>query len=196
MKTRIDPDEERYCQICGRLYRREDKQRWGMAAWRELRTCGSVCAGRMVALSPIERFSEKFIPEPNSGCWLWIGAYRRTGYGHFFDGVKVRAAHRFSFEAFCRPLNMEELVCHKCDVRECVNPDHLFAGSTLDNMHDMHAKGRAAIGERHGQKRLTEEAVRYGRANNLGPTEFSVKYGVSIGTAHAALRGNTWRHIK
>jgi hypothetical protein len=93
----------------------------------------------------IERFEGRFIPEPNSGCWLWTGATGGTsGYGKFYDTQTRRNlwAHRASWVLHCGPIPDGMLVLHKCDVRVCVNPDHLFLGTYVDNVADMIAKGR------------------------------------------------------
>lgn len=77
------------------------------------------------------------IPEPMSGCWLWMGAaYDESSYGSVqFYGIK-HGAHRLSFEAFHRRLVHGELVLHSCDNPLCVNPGHLRAGSNQDNADD------------------------------------------------------------
>lgn len=74
-------------------------------------------------------------------CWIWTGALTSRGYGHLYAGKTVRA-HRFAFERAHGPLGAGVVVCHRCDNRLCVRPDHLFAGSLSDNMRDMVAKGR------------------------------------------------------
>ena len=93
-----------------------------------------------------ERFDDKYIPEPNSGCWLWVGASDKKGYGRFRtdrkEGRSIDIAHRFSWMLYVGPLEDGQPLLHKCDVPCCVNPDHLFIGSLADNNQDMAKKGR------------------------------------------------------
>lgn len=94
---------------------------------------------------PLERFMEKVSPEPNTGCWLWTGCLDHTGYAVFvFEGRPQRASR--AALVMLRGLNPAGLyACHHCDVRSCVNPDHLFLGTAKENMQDCKAKGRLAI---------------------------------------------------
>lgn len=89
----------------------------------------------------INRFEDKFMPEPNSGCWLWFGC-SSEGYGQFNLHGKTFYAHRLAYELYKNPIPEEMQVLHKCDVPCCVNPDHLWLGSHVDNMADMARKGR------------------------------------------------------
>ena len=75
-------------------------------------------------------------------CWLWTGWKDWGGYGILTVKDKNIKAHRFSWELFFGPIPLGLKVLHKCDVRLCVNPDHLFLGTNLDNSRDMVNKGR------------------------------------------------------
>jgi len=90
----------------------------------------------------IERFLDKISPEPNTGCWLWNAVLTGTGYGNFMVNRSVYTAHRASFLIHKGPIPDGMQVCHKCDVRCCVNPDHLFLGTSQDNAIDKCNKGR------------------------------------------------------
>jgi len=84
-------------------------------------------------------------PEPNTGCWLWDGALNNKGYGKIgFGGGNggTRLVHRLMWEMQRGPIPDDLWVLHRCDVTICCNPEHLFLGTPLDNMQDMHAKGR------------------------------------------------------
>jgi hypothetical protein len=75
-------------------------------------------------------------------CWEWKGAKIPDGRGHFRIGNKLILAHRFSYLLFHFEINDDLLVCHKCDNAGCVNPFHLFQGTTKDNCEDKYKKGR------------------------------------------------------
>lgn len=80
-------------------------------------------------------------PEPNTGCWLWVGHINRTGYGHMRVMGKTVMAHRLSYALLVKePKKLH--VLHKCDTPCCVNPDHLFLGTNQDNVNDKMSKGR------------------------------------------------------
>ena len=103
---------------------------------------------------PVEqRFLAKVHHEPNSGCWLWGASLDGKGYGQFQMGTKNKQklvrAHRVSWELEREPIPDGLHVLHKCDIRPCVNPDHLFLGTQKDNLVDMAQKGRARNQNKH-----------------------------------------------
>ncbi len=82
------------------------------------------------------------LPEPNSGCWLWDGPVDGRGYAKHVRGNTHRLAHRVAYAETHGEIPAGMLLCHRCDVRLCVNPDHMFIGTQIDNMQDMSKKGR------------------------------------------------------
>jgi hypothetical protein len=93
-----------------------------------------------------EQFKQK-ITVSDTGCWIWNGCLKscRRGthrYGWVTYNKKQMAAHRAAWIIFNGELPKGAVVCHKCDVPSCTNPDHLFVGTQLDNVRDMVAKGR------------------------------------------------------
>lgn len=91
-----------------------------------------------------ERFEAKYIPEPNSGCWLWIGSYDSKGYGQLRMPDRLKVATHIALELSGRPVPRGLCACHRCDTPACVNPDHLFIGTHKDNSQDSVRKGRAS----------------------------------------------------
>jgi hypothetical protein len=94
--------------------------------------------------SPEERFWKNVAPEPNSGCWIWLGRGKR--YGHLRANGQAVPAHRFSLQLTGVDVPPGAYVLHKCDVTFCVNPDHLYVGNQQDNMRDAAMRGRRARG--------------------------------------------------
>jgi hypothetical protein len=101
-----------------------------------------------------ERFFQKV--NKTDSCWLWTGAVNSRGYGSIGVAGKTTSAHRLSYLWFKGEIPEGMFVCHTCDIRACVNPEHLWVGTNSDNMKDMIAK------DRHGRSMRTQTHCRTG----------------------------------
>lgn len=168
-------------------------------------------------IPPEERFWEK-VEKTVDGCWLWRGPIRSNGYGYTTDYWTKILAHRFAWELTVGPISEGKKVLHRCDVRNCVNPDHLWIGTQKENMDDARAKGRMNYtgprnpcrGEDSPRAVLTEWDVReirrlytpgrVGRPSKLDPPRWSVRdlaehFGVSSSLIHNIVTRKAWKHI-
>lgn len=149
----------------------------------------------------LQRFEEKFSPEPNSGCWLWTGCLSGGRYGGLRVNGRMERAHRVSYKLYKGPIPEGMFVLHKCDIPSCVNPNHLFLGTHADNMAGRNAKNRQAKlkGESHGCAKLTAAAVleirRILKTCGRTPAELSVIFDVSQMTISRIKRDQNWQHL-
>lgn len=138
--------------------------------------------------------------EPARGCWLWRGAQDGKGYGMFKDGRgKKFLTHRVSLELeLGRTLQTKECVLHRCDVRACINPSHLFLGTRSDNAADMVAKGRNVKGTHVNTAKLNPASVlkiRALHASGRAAGILAAQFGVHRKTINLLVRGKTWRSV-
>lgn len=159
-----------------------------------------------------ERFSNHVEPEPMSGCHLWTGALNPFGYGSFGwkmpnGRYKTVVASRFAYTLAYGEIPSGLYVCHKCNNRMCVNPDHLYAGTQKQNVDDAVRAGTHVLardgynsGSRNGRARLTEDDVRRMRseyaAGNTSYKKIAQKYGMNTAAARSAIIGETWSTVR
>ena len=157
--------------------------------------------GRPPRVIPMtQRVEEQVERDPNSGCWLWTGTLLSSGYGQVAWRKNRDLAHRASYAAFKQSIPAGQSVLHKCDTPACVNPDHLFLGTQLDNMRDKMAKGRAvfARGDQSGTARLSEvdiPGIRQDVRGGASHARVAARLGVSRKTISAVVHGRTWSHV-
>lgn len=147
-------------------------------------------------MKTIDYFKSRSV-ETERGCWEWQGSLHRLGYGRF---GKSSFAHRGAWEAANGPVDHGLCVCHKCDNRRCVNPDHLFLGTHAENMRDMVIKGRSPrkVGSNHNMAKLTEHDVsiiKWCLDAGVQQTRLAGLYGVSKGAIGFIARGEHWKHV-
>lgn len=136
-------------------------------------------------------------------CWEWTASIGSSGYGQLGTvGDRPERAHRIAYALAYGHVPEGFLVCHLCDNRRCVRPNHLFLGTHLDNVRDMDAKGRSrrprAAGERNGSAKLTAVQVREIKsALELGGRQAAIarSYGVSRHAVHLIAKGKKWAHL-
>jgi hypothetical protein len=159
-----------------------------------------------------ERFMEKITIKEN-GCWEWIGA-TDNNYGQIWIDGKKEKAHRASYKLHYGEIPHNVLVCHKCDNKICVNPEHLFIGTQSDNMKDCSNKNRTAFkkypyilrrkktkttkGEQHHQAKLKEyQVIEIRNLFNSGIRlrDISAKYGINRKHIQDIVHFRSWKHV-
>lgn len=133
----------------------------------------------------------------DNGCWEWKLHISNSGYGQAKVGQRFWNAHRLSWAYYHGSIPDGMIVCHKCDNRKCVNPNHLFVGTTQDNVDDKMRKGRfvAKRGENSGTAKLTEDKVIAIRCDPRPQAHIARDYGISQSNVCLIKTGKAWAHI-
>lgn len=144
---------------------------------------------------------DRSIPEPNSGCLLWTETCSVSGYGVFSEGtaedyVQYRA-HVVSYENKNGPVPDGLIVCHKCDVRCCIEPTHLYAGTYQNNHDDMKRRNRTVYlrGNGHPNSTLTDDIIRSIRLDNRTQQAIADSYGLTQSYVGKIKNRKAWSHV-
>ena len=147
-----------------------------------------------VNLLQLFRFASKL--KQVGECWEWTGSLvTGMGYGYFNAGGARYRSHRIAYYLAHNVDPGELLVCHRCDNRKCCNPEHLFLGTTADNMRDASQKGRLPPGSKNHQAKLDEEKVRQIRLSNKTCRALADEYGISDMVISLVKRLLRWKHV-
>jgi hypothetical protein len=144
-----------------------------------------------------ERFN--YWIDKSQECWVWNGTIGDNKYGQFYAYGKKHLAHRFAYELAFGSIPKGFCVMHSCDNPPCVNPNHLSAGTSKDNTHDMIRKGRqkCGIGERQHCAKLKESDVLRIReiAKEASRSSIAKEYGVDPSLISRIVNGKYWKHL-
>lgn len=136
----------------------------------------------------MKNFEESFETCPTTGCWLWLESCTTNGYGRLSSGGRRVSAHRYSWIYYKGEIPTGLWVLHHCDVRSCVNPNHLFLGTRSDNTIDCAYKSRL------NTSKLTLDKVFKIRNDERSQRKIAKDYGVSQAQISNIKRRAQWVH--
>ena len=144
-----------------------------------------------------EKLEQNSMPITECGCLVWMKSTNEDGYGQSNWNGKASSAHRISWRVHKGEIPLGMHVLHRCDVRPCINPDHLFLGTHLENMRDRASKKRGAdfSGEKNPRTILTEKDV-LEIFNSIGPAAvLAEKFNINRGTVYSIRNGHNWQNL-
>lgn len=152
-----------------------------------------------------ERFWPKVAKGADDECWLWTASLVPDGYGQMMIGrnkagnPEPETAHVISWELAYGPTTPGMFVCHRCDVRRCVNPKHLFLGTPAENQADMARKNRSAYGERVANSKLKAvdiPVIKALRTSGQTQEEVAAQFGIGRKAISDIECGKIWRRAQ
>lgn len=155
-------------------------------------SCNTLCYKKYARAFCSDKCRFIIYVEKTDTCWIWKGTKNRRGYGKFcFKGNNWSIASRTSYELFKGPIEKGMFVCHLCDIPSCVNPDHLWVGSHVENILDMIEK------ERQHSKLFPMEVVKLRKLweQGINNAELCKMFNVTSGTVSSIIHRRIWKHI-
>lgn len=168
-----------------------------------MKTIHNILSDNKAKQSALNRMNKYTNQKSKTECWLWQGTLNDKGYAMLSIGGRKglyarvsRLAYYFEYGPFDESLK----ACHHCDNPQCVNPNHIFLGTSKDNTLDMYLKGRESLppnfyGEEVATSKLTEEDVLTIYNSTLSMDELATQYNISKTQIHRILTGKSWAHL-
>lgn len=164
------------------------------------------CASAFMPTSGAQRYCSKgcqilFCSDVAAGgCREWTGYLDKDGYGQISMGWPARRTvhvHRVSFECFTGGIPDDMLVCHSCDNTKCVEPKHLFLGTSAENTADSVKKQRRVRGERVNTAKLSADGVKAIWSDERPYQQIADEHGISYGYVYELkTRTHRWKHLR
>lgn len=187
---------EHSCKICGKFFLAD--------AYRKTKTCSLGCSiesrsrAKRKKVSWVINWEKALIAKLDTPCWESENRGKRSKrYPSISINGRGVLLHRYLFEELFGKIPHGQLVRHKCDNMNCINPEHWVLGTHQDNMNDRTVRNRTAKGQDHYLSKLTEEDVKFILNNpSISSRELSKKFNVLYDSIHNVRIGYTWKHIK
>ena len=184
------------CKYCGEI-RTES---------RNLEFCSRQCSNDFRANKKYETYDElikekilKNIEVDENGCWNWKKSKSKSGYACITWKGQKKRGNRISYQTFKGMIPEGLLVCHQCDNRLCLNPEHLFLGNQKENMRDAQKKNRSIKGEKVSISKLKEKEVlqirEMAKMREKSHEKIGEMFGVSQSTVSLIAKRLIWKHI-
>ena len=160
-----------------------------------VKSCG--CLYQRTENEELERAKDIFFKhiDKNNECWEWEGA-KIKGYGVLWFGKRTFKAHRFSYLIHKGKIQAGKFICHTCDNKACVNPDHLYQGTAKDNAKDAIERNRLCCGENNYNAKLSKEQVMKIIKSKAKGVDLALEYSVDKNTICAIRKRKSWKHLE
>ena len=190
-RVKVVVDYQRNNAPARRNYINERARRIGKVRKYPCETCSSLCYKKYASAFCGDKCRFLHYVNKTDSCWIWSGNKNRRGYGASCINSARISAHRMSYELFIGPVPKDMYVCHTCDIPSCVNPAHLWIGTTQDNKIDQLKKDRGGV-------KLKERDVLEIRnlySKGKGSQALAYLYNVTCGTISSIIKRRIWKHI-